>query len=261
MPSSPDDPGPHQHGAPSWLLLEDYEEVDLGPLTSGKEAEIFLVERRRGDLACWLVHKRYRPRRVGAKGEIEALGFQRSSTFVADAAYRIGRSRARRSRDQRAIESRTRFGRELLGRAWSGHELEVLRRLWHAGADVPYPVDASSDGMYMEYLGDADGAAPTLVAARLGRDDLRRARDQLIDNLHVMLAAGIVHADLSPYNVLWWDGRVHVIDLPQAVEIGPHPDALGLLHRDVVNVCAFFTRRHVECDPDEVFGDLLDRSL
>lgn len=254
--------GPSPRAVPEWLLTDDEcVDVDLGPLSTGKEAEVFLVERRSGDRWCWLVHKRYRPRRVGAKGEIEALGFQRSSTFVDDHAYRMGRNRARRSRDQRAIARKSTFGRRLLGEAWAGHELEMMRRLWNAGADVPYPVESTDDGMLMEYVGDATTAAPTLASARLGADDLRRALDQIVENLAVMLDQGIVHADLSAYNVLWWQGRVRVIDLPQAVEIGPHPDALSLLHRDVVNVCAFFARRHVDCDADELYADLVGRPL
>jgi RIO kinase 1 len=249
--------GPGPQPIPEWLFADDVEEVDLGPLKTGKEAEIFLVERRRGDVSCLLVHKRYRPRTAG-KGEIEALGFQRSSTFVADHAYRLGRSRTRRSRDQRAIARRSTFGRQLLSEAWAGHELAMLERLWHAGADVPFPVEATTDGMLMEYIGDERGAALTLANARLGPTDLRLAFDQVVDNLRIMLDEGIVHADLSSYNILWWQGRVRIIDLPQAVEIGPHPEAFALLHRDVANVCTFFGRRHVDCDADELFGDLLD---
>lgn len=249
--------GPRPDPRPEWLLDDDVADVEIGPLKAGKEAEIFLVERRHGADRCWLVHKRYRPRQVSGKGEIEALGFQRSSTFVADHAYRLGRPRTRRSRDQRAIARRSTFGRRILAEAWSGHEHEMLGRLWHAGADVPYPVAVTTDGMLMEYIGDEQGAAPALSAARLGPEDLRAAFEQIVENLRVMLAAGIVHADLSSYNVLWWDGRVRIIDLPQAVEIGPHPEAFALLHRDVVNICSFFARRHVDCDPDELFDDLL----
>lgn len=249
--------GPTPHLPPDWLLDDDVEDLDLGPLTTGKEAEIFLVERRRGADRCWLVHKRYRPRTVSGKGEIEALGFQRSSTFVADHAYRMGRNRTRRSRDQRAIARRSTFGRRLLSEAWAGHEHEMLRRLWHAGADVPYPVAATDDGMLMEYIGDDRGAARPLATARLDPAQLRTALDQIVENLRIMLDEGIVHADLSAYNILWWEGRVRVIDLPQAVEVGPHPEAFALLHRDVENVCAFFARRRIDCDVDELFGDLL----
>ena len=89
----------------AWLIAdpEPYDEYDLGPFKTGKEAEVFLVERvARDGRSCLLAHKRYRPRQVTHKGELEALGFQRASKFVNDRAYRDGRSLGN-SRDRRAV--------------------------------------------------------------------------------------------------------------------------------------------------------------
>ena len=90
---------------PEWLITDevDFVERDLGNLKSGKEAEVFVVERTHADRSCLLAHKRYRPRTVTQKGELEALGFQRGNSFMNDLAYRDGRKFAK-SRDQRACK-------------------------------------------------------------------------------------------------------------------------------------------------------------
>ena len=98
--------------APDWLITEPdaFEDYDLGPLKGGKEAEIFVIERVCGERFCLLAHKRYRPRMVSTKGELQALDFQRPAAFVNDHAYRAGR-RIPDSRARRAVERKTRFGR------------------------------------------------------------------------------------------------------------------------------------------------------
>ena len=242
--------------APAWLVPEPYDDVVLGPLKTGKEAEIFVVERIGADRSCLLAHKRYRPRNVRHKGELEALGFQRSASFVNDRAYRDDRKMAA-SRDQRAVDKKTRYGRELLKQQWAVTELDVLQRLWAAGADVPYPVSGTDDGLLMQYVGDVEQAAPPLARARLDRRSIAVAFDQLVSNLRTFMTVGIVHADLSPYNILWWDDRLWFIDVPQAVDIAHNIHAMEFLHRDVVNVCNWFGRKGFDCDADEVFAALL----
>lgn len=246
----------HRSAAPPWLVPEPYEDVVLGPLKTGKEAEIFVVERVGADTSCLLAHKRYRPRAVRSKGELEALGFQRSAAFVNDHAYRDDRKMAA-SRDQRAVERKTRYGKELLKRQWPATELDVLERLWAAGADVPYPVAATADGILMQYVGDETQAAPPLARARLDDGALAAAYGQLVENLRTFVDAGVVHADLSPYNILWWEGRLWFIDFPQAVDIARSIHAMEFLHRDVRNVCTWFGRRGVDCEADVLFADLL----
>lgn len=249
--------------APDWLIddPDPYEEYDLGPLKTGKEAEVFLVERVAPDgRSCVLAHKRYRPRRVTEKGELAALGFQRANAFMNDHVYRDGR-RFAKSRDQRAAERMTNYGRELLTKKWPGHELDVMTRLWAAGVRVPFPVGPTADGLLMEYIGDASGAAPRLAQARLERSDAEAAADQLRGHLHRMVAAGFVHGDLSAYNLLWWRSEVVIIDLPQAVDLTVSPHAFDFLHRDLQNVAGFFDRRGVVFDADAELADLLSSAF
>jgi RIO kinase 1 len=245
---------------PDWVLTEDFADIDLGNLKTGKEAEIRVVERVHldGSGRHLLAQKRYRPRTISHKGELEALGFERAPTFRNDLVYRDGRNYGKRSRDRRAVETMTKYGKELVKQKWLGHEFEVMRALWEAGASVPYPVSFDDvGGMLLEYVGDEAGAAPRLAQARLQPDEVGIAWSQLRDELRTFVENGWVHADLSPYNVLWWEGRVWVIDFPQAVDLVQSPHGFDFLHRDVTNVARWFTRYGIDVDVDAVFGELL----
>ena len=138
-----------------------------------------------------------------------------------------------------------------------GHEHEVMSRLWRAGLTVPYPIAYDADVYDLEYLGDDEGAAWQLQAARLGRGELGDAFEQLVAGLHTIVREGLAHADLSAYNHLWWEGRIWFIDFPQAVDIAANPPGVEFLHRDVLNVCDWFSHRGLDVDGEEVFADVL----
>ncbi|MEL7155083.1 MAG: RIO1 family regulatory kinase/ATPase [Actinomycetota bacterium] len=242
---------------PSWVVDEPWTERELGPLKSGKEAQIDLVERTGPDgRACLLAVKRYAPRQVKTKGELEAQGFDRASSFRHDVQYREGRQ-FRKSRDRRAVERMSTHGKRLLQDRWTDHEYTVMKRLWAQGLTVPYPVSFADDRFVMEFVGDHNRAAPQLAAARLDGAALAAAADQLLDGLERLVAAGYAHGDLSAYNLLWWEERLWFIDFPQAVDIAANPQGLNLLHRDIANVAAWFTRRGHPFDTEEVFAQLL----
>ncbi|MGQ0434472.1 MAG: RIO1 family regulatory kinase/ATPase domain-containing protein [Microthrixaceae bacterium] len=254
----------HQHDpcrvAPTWLNDGHTQVVDevLGLLKTGKEAEVFIVERRTLDNRqhALLAHKRYRPTKIGHKGEIEELGFTRARTFTNDVVYHEGR-RFRRSREQRAVERMTDYGKRVLAERWPGQELDVLTRAHEAGVTVPYPVAFTGDGMLMQLIGDAAGAAPRLVNARLTADELLRAYDQLVHEMELLTRAGLVHADLSPFNILWWQERLWLIDFPQAVDLVNNPHGFDLLHHDVTTMCTWFARHGVDTEGEAVFAALL----
>ncbi|MEA2623612.1 MAG: kinase 1 [Chloroflexota bacterium] len=240
---------------PPWLITESYEDRRLGTLKSGKEAEVFLVERIGTTGSCFLAHKRYRPRTPAYKGELRELGFSKGTIYRSDAVYRAGWNL--NARDRRAVAKHTDHGRDVVAAAWPVNELQMLRRAWTAGVSVPYPVDVVDDGVLMEFCGEGPVAAPRLVDARLDQPGLANAWSQFADAIRALTRAGIVHADLSVYNLLWWRGRVVVIDFPQAVDVIVNPAAPGLLHRDVVNVATWFGRHGVHVDAERVFGGLL----
>jgi len=238
----------------AWPHDEPYEDQPLGTLKSGKEAEIFLVERRFASGPRLVAHKRYRPR-YPAKGQLRAEGFSNATAYRGDAIYKAGWFLP--TRDKKALMGGSRYGHELAGHLWPYQEWTMLRRAWEAGASVPYPVEKTDHGLMMEFIGDESQAAPKLAQARLSPAELASAWGQVLDNLRALTAAGLVHADLSAYNLLWWDERLIVIDLPQAVEFTTNADAYELLHRDVANVGDWFARRGVPVDPEAVYAELL----
>ena len=176
---------------PDWLVAEPYTEVDLGTLRTGKEAQVDVVERTDADgHTCLLARKRYLPRTVTAKGTLEALGVQRASTFHNDVEYREGRQ-FRKSRDRRAVEAMTTYGKRLLQDRWTGHEYDVMARLWDAGVSVPYPVAYADDLFYLEYIGAPTAPrrswpGPASTGAEL--DD--GVATSCVDALHGMMRRG-----------------------------------------------------------------------
>lgn len=241
--------------APSWLLDEPYDEVSLGTLKSGKEAEVFLLERRYASgSTVLLAHKRYRPRRP-AQFELRELGFGKATRYRHDSTYRAGWFLS--SRDRRAVAHKTDHGHDVIERMWPIQEMTMLELAWASGASVPYPVERTDDGVVMEFIGDLEAAAPRLAQAQLSAEEIASAWEQLLVSLRALTSAGVVHADLSAYNLLWWRGRAVIIDLPQAVEFISNADAPELLHRDLTNVAGWFARNGMAVDVEAVFGELI----
>jgi RIO kinase 1 len=246
--------------APSWLVDESYEDRQIGVLKSGKEAEVFLVDRQFQTTSCLLAHKRFRPRHPG-KGELRELGFSKGTIYRADTVYRAGWNL--NARDRRAVNARTSYGDEVIARGWPSNEHAMLRRAWDAGASVPYPLEVTEDGLLMEFIGGRGGggeapvAAPRLADARPEGAALASARAQLLDSLASLTRAQVVHGDLSVYNLLWWTGRLVVIDFPQAIDATTNPAGPELLHRDLTNVATWFGRRGAPIDVDTVYASLV----
>jgi RIO kinase 1 len=242
------DHGPAPH--PAWLVT-DLAAVDreLGVLKTGKEADVHLLQRAMPgtDRSCLLAAKRYRS------------GDHR--LFHRDAGYLEGR-RVRRSREMRAMSTRSSFGRNLIAEQWAVAEFAALSRLWLLGAPVPYPVQRAGTELLLEFVGDDDGtAAPRLAQLRPERDELAELWRQLVDALTVLASAGLVHGDLSAFNLMVHEEQLVLIDLPQVVDLVANPRGPEFLERDVRNVATWFTSRGLpvdDADPLEVTRRLLD---
>jgi RIO kinase 1 len=229
---------------PDWVITSPgATDVDLGVLKTGKEAEVSLLRRSDDRRSSLLAVKRYR----SAEHRL----------FHRDSGYLEGR-RVRRSREMRAMQTRTEFGRELIAGQWAVAEFAVLSRLWSAGAAVPYPVQLLGTELMMEFIGHADGvAAPRLAQLRPTVEETRSLFAQMRDVLTVLSEAGYTHGDLSPYNVLVHDGRLLLIDLPQAVDLVGNPQGIDYLGRDCVNICSWFDARGIHADATALFDHLL----
>ena len=237
---------------PDWVVTElAAVDVELGILKTGKEADVFLV--RRGvpdtDRSMLLAAKRYR--------EPEHRLFHR------DAGYLEGR-RVRRSRENRAMEGRTSFGRQLIAGQWAFAEFTALSRLWEIGRSVgaisvPYPVQLRGTELMLEFIGDASegAAAPRLAQLRPSPAQVRALWEQLVAALVVLARAGLAHGDLSAYNLLLDGERLVLIDLPQVVDVVSNPQGPAILARDVRNVAKWFGSRGLDVDVDALAADLL----
>ena len=238
---------------PDWVVTSQAAiDTELGILKTGKEADVFLLERAVPDdpsQSSILAAKRYR-------GE-EHRSFHRSS------AYTEGR-RTRRSRDARALAKKTAHGRALAAGQWAWAEWEALRRLWSAGVPVPYPVQIDGTEILMEFVQVDGEAAPRLAQTRPSGDLLLSYFEQLREAMAELARHGIAHGDLSPYNILAAGDRLVIIDLPQVVDIVANPTGLDFLMRDCRNVCQWFVARGLDertADEHGLFADLLASAL
>jgi RIO kinase 1 len=234
---------------PDWIITDDGAiDTELGILKTGKEADVHLLERAAGDRRVLLAAKRYRS--------------TQHRMFHRDAGYIDGR-RVRESRTNRATETRTAFGREVIAVQWAGAEFDALGRLWQIGLDyggirVPYPVQLVGTELLLEFIGSASGeAASRLVQTRPAGVELKDLWEQTVTAVTVLARAGLAHGDLSPYNVLVQDGQLVLIDLPQIVDIVINPRGREFLARDVNVMAKWFTARGLEVDAGALIADLL----
>jgi RIO kinase 1 len=206
------------------LLDEGLIDGVVRQLMSGKEAMVFVV--RCGDEThCAKVYK-----------EATHRSFRQAVDYTEN-------RKVKNTREARAMAKGTRFGREATEAAWQSAEVDALYRLAAAGVRVPKPYNFFDGVLLMELVTDANGdAAPRLNDVVFAAHDARAHHDALIAEVVRMLGAGIVHGDLSEFNVLLaGDGPV-IIDLPQAVDAAGNNHAKRMLLRDVENLRHFFGR-------------------
>jgi RIO kinase 1 len=209
-------------------LIPLYEEglVDevLSQLMSGKEATVYIV--RCGDnIRCAKVYK-----------DIKQRSFRQAASYLE------GR-KVQNSRQQRAMEKGSRYGREVQEKLWQTAEVDALFRLANAGVRVPTPYICTDGVLLMDLVTDADGnAAPRLDDVDFTQEQALALHKVLLDEVVRILCEGMVHGDLSEYNILLAaDGPV-IIDLPQAVNAAGNNEAPVMLERDVENLTTFFGR-------------------
>ena len=234
---------------PRWLVTDDAAiDREHGIVKTGKEADVHLVERTAPDgRSCLLAAKSYRSRD--------------HRLFHRDAGYLEGR-RVRRSRETRAMATRTAFGLDLIAGQWAAAEHAALSRLWSLGLRVPYPVQLDGTRLLLEFIGDHAGvAAPRLAQVRGERSELVALWTDLHASLVALAEAGYTHGDLSAYNLLVDGGRIVLIDLPQIVDVVGNPQGPEFLRRDVTNVCTWFTAHGVALEADSIADELLDIAL
>lgn len=227
----------------AWLRKQGIVTHVDAELRSGKEATVYVGRGPAGALAL----KVYRDRAV--------------RSFKADDRYEAGRFEDGGA--TKAIAAAGARGRRARTARWALHEYRTLWRLHRAGVPVPEPLVGpgtrllarAGDVVVMRYLGDDDGPAPRLADAGLAGDEAEHAFRRSLEHLVALWRLGVVHGDYSTYNLLWWQGEVVVIDVPQALP-RHHGEARALLRRDAENLCDTFAALGVQANPSDVLAEV-----
>ncbi|RYY73938.1 MAG: serine protein kinase RIO, partial [Comamonadaceae bacterium] len=193
-------------------------------LKSGKEADVYVV-RCAGETCAAKIYK-----------EAHKRSFRQAVDYTEN-------RKVRNSRQARAMAKRTNFGRQQQEAAWQSAEVDALYRLAAAGVRVPRPINFHEGVLLMELVADAHGdAAPRLNDIGFSEAEAMQHHATLIGEVVRMLCAGVIHGDLSEFNVLLAEDGPVIIDLPQAVDAAGNNHAPRMLMRDVDNLRAFFGR-------------------
>jgi RIO kinase 1 len=256
-------PGPFEAG---WLLdslgsfyNQHYITDVLGSIKGGKEASVYRcvadpmlqVVPPEGSNLPLVAAKVYRPRQF--------------RNLRNDKMYRDGRQiltadgrpvKATDHRLMRAIGKKTATGVQVSHTSWLMYEFTTLQRLKQFGAAVPEVYAVNDNALLMGYLGDEVIAAPTLNGVRLEYDEASRLFEEVLFNIELMLKHGLIHGDLSAYNILYWEGKITLIDFPQVTYSHTNPQAYTIFARDVRRVCEYFAQQGVRAKPEPIIAKL-----
>jgi RIO kinase 1 len=239
-----------------WLLdsLGDFYEHKwisdvLYRVKGGKEASVYMCRPGSEVDSELIAAKVYRPRSL--------------RNLKNDGMYRAGRSDLDNEGRQiiergmaHAMEKKTEYGRELLHQSWIAYEFTSLERLFEAGADVPRPYTMAKNAILMKFIGDEDGCAPALSEISLERGEAEILFERILMNLDICLTLGLVHGDLSAYNILYWEGSITLIDFPQVVAPKVNRNAYAIFQRDVARTCEYFAKQGVKANARTIAKDL-----
>ncbi len=226
----------------------------LSRVRGGKEATVYCCTAHPDTGLSLIAAKVYRPRMF--------------RSLRNDTRYRQGRSfldaKGRVIHDRgmlRAIQYKTRKGEEAVHTSWLEHEYQTLLKLYAAGVDVPKPVASGHNTILMEFAGSEMQAAPSLHETTLPPGSAADLFERILQNIRLMLANGVIHGDLSAYNILYWEGKPYLIDFPQVVHPGENSEAYAIFERDVARVCMYFARYRLHADPSQLARQIWRENL
>jgi RIO kinase 1 len=251
-------PARHEEG---WMLnslrlfyANDLISDVLAMVKGGKEATVYRCRATRATDHDILAAKIYRPRRF--------------RNLRNDKMYKEGRQiltadgrpvKATDHRLIRALNNKSAFGKEVEHTSWLMYEYKTLEKLHAAGVVVPEPIAVGENAILMQHIGDEYITAPTLHEVSLDADEAKPLFHTLLEQIERMLAAGMIHADLSAYNVLYWQGEICLIDFPQVTDSLNNSNARAIFFRDVQRICEYFAVQGVKSNPRGLANTLWNR--
>jgi len=221
----------------------------LRMIKGGKEASVYLCTANPSTQENFVAAKVYRPRRF--------------RNLKNDHLYREGRANLDSDGHKivdhgaiHAINKRTDFGLRLMHTSWMQHEYQTMQILFAAGADVPVPYACDNNAILMSYIGEKDLEAQTMNQIDLNRDEGILLFERVLKNIEIMLANDRIHGDLSAYNILYWAGKITIIDFPQAISPHENRNAYIIFERDVTRICEYFAKQGVDVKPHTIATDM-----
>ncbi|MDF1496771.1 MAG: hypothetical protein P1P90_01790 [Patescibacteria group bacterium] len=206
----------------------------IGDLKSGKEATVYRVMLD-GDLVAMKVYE-----------DPEKRAFQNTGKYLAGKTYK-------KESERRAVAKGNRFAKKMQQDNWIKREFSILNKLYKLGAKIPKPILQIENAVFMELLGDMEIAAPRLCNVELSVDQAQKAYKQIMENILIFWSVGIIHADLSEYNILWWNNEAYIIDFPQCIDLRTNPNYKEILEKDIQNIVRFFSK-YFKIDFNEVMS-------
>lgn len=222
---------------------------------SGKEATVYCCAAHPDTGQEYLAAKIYRPRMF--------------RSLRNDAVYRYsrvqrdeqGQAEHGNSRRGSAATRKTERGRAAQVASWIDYEYQTQRLLYAHGADVPRPYAQVGNAVLMEYIGALENPAPRLGGVRLELEEARDHFATILRNIELALVHGRIHGDLSEYNILYWEGKVTLIDFAQAADPYHNSDVFSLFTRDIERVCQYFARYEIETNPATLAREIWTRHM
>lgn len=210
----------------------NYEVEALSSVKSGKEATVYRVLLDDQVVAMKLYKKP------------EERAFKNTDQYLLGKYYK-------KTSHRKAVLKGNRFSKKLIHDNWVKREFSILEELFKQGASIPEPILHIGNAIFMQFLGDLDTVAPRLCDIKLSKEEAKIVFDKVIETMQIFWNFGIVHADLSEYNILWWNKEVYIIDFPQAIDKRTYPDSEVILKRDIDNIIKFFGK-YIEIDINKI---------
>jgi RIO kinase 1 len=228
----------------------------LSRVKAGKEATVYVCSAHPSTGRSLVAAKLYRERSLRSS---KNAGQYQQGRGMLDEDGSSAEFRSRRL--DRAVTKKSKRGKAAVQTSWLMHEFTLLEALRALGADVPAPIERSQQALLMEFIGDEAGAAPTLNDVEIQPGEAKGLFDRVIFNVELLLGLGWIHGDLSPYNILYHQGRITLIDFPQVVDCRNNPRARALFTRDIERVTAYFERFGEVVDPLRLARELWSKHV